>query len=86
MGRFIDEQLWEAWRRRLARYEQWSGTVAAFCLREDVSAVAFYQWRRKLDGDCAGRRTEPDWYWLYPWGPSVGAEDRLEALRREASS
>jgi Tfp pilus assembly protein PilF len=33
-----------------------------------------------------GRRPELDWYWLYPWGPSVGAEDRLEALRREASS
>jgi predicted Zn-dependent protease len=34
----------------------------------------------------AGRRPEPDAFWLYPWGPSVGAEDRLEALRREASS
>lgn len=51
MGRQIDEQLWETWRRRVARYEQWAGTVAAFCLREGVSAVAFYQWRRKLAGD-----------------------------------
>jgi tetratricopeptide (TPR) repeat protein len=34
----------------------------------------------------AGRRPEPDPLWLYPWGPSVGVEDRLEALRREASS
>jgi tetratricopeptide (TPR) repeat protein len=34
----------------------------------------------------AGRRPEPDAFWLYPWGPSVGAEERLEALRREASS
>ncbi len=34
----------------------------------------------------AGRRPQPDAYWLYPWGPSVGVEDRLEALRREATS
>lgn len=53
MGRQIDERLWESWRRRLARYEQWDGTVAAFSLREGVSAVAFYQWRRKLAGEGA---------------------------------
>jgi tetratricopeptide (TPR) repeat protein len=34
----------------------------------------------------AGRRPQPDAFWLYPWGPSVGVEDRLEALRREATS
>ncbi|HYN05422.1 MAG TPA: tetratricopeptide repeat protein [Vicinamibacteria bacterium] len=34
----------------------------------------------------AGRRPHPDALWLYPWGPSVGVEDRLEALRREATS
>jgi tetratricopeptide (TPR) repeat protein len=34
----------------------------------------------------AGRRSQPDAYWLYPWGPSVGVEERLEALRQEASS
>jgi tetratricopeptide (TPR) repeat protein len=34
----------------------------------------------------AGRRTHPDALWLYPWGPSIGVEDRLEALRREATS
>jgi tetratricopeptide (TPR) repeat protein len=34
----------------------------------------------------AGVRLRPDPFWLYPWGPSVGVEDRLEALRREASS
>ena len=49
----------EGWRRRLGRYEQWSGTVAAFCDREGVSAVAFYQWRRKLDGESAGGLTKP---------------------------
>ncbi len=34
----------------------------------------------------AGHRPKEDAFWLYPWGPSVGVEDRLEALRREASS
>jgi hypothetical protein len=34
----------------------------------------------------AGHRLRPDPFWLYPWGPSVGVEDRLQALRREASS
>lgn len=57
MGRQIDEELWDAWRRRLARYEVWSGTVAAFCVREGVSAVTFYQWRRKLAGEPTGGRS-----------------------------
>ena len=48
MGRRIDERLWGEWRARLARYKQWTGTVAAFCAREGVTTVAFYQWRRKL--------------------------------------
>ena len=34
----------------------------------------------------AGRRLRPDAFWLYPWGPSAGVEQRLEALRREASA
>lgn len=34
----------------------------------------------------AGLRPEPEPYWLYPWGPSVGVQERLEVLRREASS
>jgi tetratricopeptide (TPR) repeat protein len=34
----------------------------------------------------AGRRPQPDPFWRYPWGPSAGVEDRLEALRREACS
>ena len=33
-----------------------------------------------------GARLRPDPFWLYPWGPSVGVGDRLEALRREARS
>jgi tetratricopeptide (TPR) repeat protein len=33
----------------------------------------------------ARRRPGPDPLWLYPWGPSVGVEDRLDALRRETA-
>jgi tetratricopeptide (TPR) repeat protein len=33
----------------------------------------------------APRRARPDPFWLYPWGPSVAVEERLEALRREAT-
>ena len=32
-----------------------------------------------------GHRLVEDPYWLYPWGAAVGAAERLEALRREAS-
>jgi tetratricopeptide (TPR) repeat protein len=34
----------------------------------------------------AGRRKERDPLWLYPWGPAVGIGERLEAMRREAST
>lgn len=44
--------------------------------------------RRELEAGLApaGRRPRPDPFWDYPWGPAVGVEGRLEALRREASS
>jgi tetratricopeptide (TPR) repeat protein len=34
----------------------------------------------------AGRRLQQDAFWVYPWGPAAGVTERLEALRREASS
>jgi hypothetical protein len=34
----------------------------------------------------ASWRLRPDPFWIYPLGPSLGVEERLEALRREASS
>jgi tetratricopeptide (TPR) repeat protein len=34
----------------------------------------------------AGGRLRPDPFWLYPQGPSLGVEERLDVLRREASS
>jgi hypothetical protein len=57
MGRLIDDRLWAAWRARLARYERWAGTVAAFCGREGVSAAVFYQRRRKLDNGPRANRS-----------------------------
>jgi hypothetical protein len=44
--------------------------------------------RREMEATVRGaeRRRKPDPFWLYPWGPSVGVEDRLASLRREASS
>ena len=33
-----------------------------------------------------GRRKERDPLWLYPWGPAVGVEERLEAMKREVST
>jgi tetratricopeptide (TPR) repeat protein len=36
--------------------------------------------------ESAGRRKERDPLWLYPWGPAVGVAERLEAMKREAST
>jgi hypothetical protein len=37
-----------AWRKRLARWKKFDGTVAAFCTNEGVSDKTFYQWRKRL--------------------------------------
>jgi tetratricopeptide (TPR) repeat protein len=52
-------------------------------LRQGDAAAA----RRDVETtvQAAVRRPRQDGFWLYPWGPSIGAEDRLEELRREAS-
>ena len=52
-------------------------------LRRGDSASARAQVETALS--FSGLRPEPDPFWLYPWGPSVGVEERLEALRLEAS-
>jgi tetratricopeptide repeat protein len=43
--------------------------------------------RREVDASLAsaGRRRERDPLWLYPWGPAVGVDERLDAMRQEAS-
>jgi transposase-like protein len=48
MGRGSSASLHLAWRRRMERFEASSATVTEFCRREEVSAAAFYQWRRRL--------------------------------------
>jgi tetratricopeptide (TPR) repeat protein len=52
-------------------------------LRLGESAVA----RREVEETLrsADHRQEMDPFWRYPWGPAVGVEDRLEALRLEAA-
>lgn len=45
MGRGIDVGVWADWRRRLSRFPQWQGTIAAFC-----------QWRRKFATTQAAER------------------------------
>ena len=36
--------------------------------------------------ESAARRKERDPLWLYLWGPAVGADERLEAMKQEAST
>jgi transposase-like protein len=47
-----------AWRRRMERFEASSATVTEFCRREEVSAAAFYQWRRRLSQEHAPAMAE----------------------------
>ena len=43
--------------------------------------------RREVEDSLESAGSRPrDPLWLYPWGPSVGVDERLEALRREASA
>ncbi len=53
-------------------------------LRQGDAATARAEAERALRPGGARLRADP--FWLYPWGPSVGVRDRLEALRREARS
>jgi tetratricopeptide (TPR) repeat protein len=82
---------------RLAEASRAYETALALDPRSQSARFALSHVRLRLDGPgaarrevetavgFAGRRAESDPYWLYPWGPAVGAEDRLEALRKEAS-
>ncbi|MFM9116134.1 MAG: IS66 family insertion sequence element accessory protein TnpA [Planctomycetota bacterium] len=36
------------WQRRLARFESWQQTVAAFCAAERISVPTFYVWKKRL--------------------------------------
>jgi len=36
--------------------------------------------------ESASRRNERDPLWLYPWGPAVGVDERLEAMKQEVST
>lgn len=48
-GRRPDPALRQQWQKRLERFHQSGLSVAAFCVRERISAPSFYSWRRRLD-------------------------------------
>lgn len=49
MTRAINQQLWDSWRLRIKEQLDSGLSVAAFCAQRNVSAAAFYQWKRKLN-------------------------------------
>ena len=55
MGRGIDVNRHEVWRKRLERFTGWPGTAAEFCRREGVTQASFHVWRKRLTG-CLGPR------------------------------
>lgn len=48
MARKVDEECRRRWRTRLRRFKASGRTVVGFCEDEQVSAAAFYQWRKRL--------------------------------------
>jgi hypothetical protein len=48
MARTADRSRAAQWRKRLARFESSSLSVARFCQRERISVASFYYWRKKL--------------------------------------
>jgi hypothetical protein len=53
MSRKPNAAKWEAWRKRLRRFDRGLATVADFCELEGVSVANFYQWRGKLAAEDA---------------------------------
>ena len=48
MARTADPSRAAQWRKRLARFESSSLSVARFCQRERISVASFYYWRKRL--------------------------------------
>jgi len=48
MARTADPSRAAQWRKRVARFESLSLSVARFCQREGISVASFYYWRKKL--------------------------------------
>lgn len=48
MGKRIDGVKHEQWRKRFAKYDSSSLTVAEFCRREEVSEASFYYWAKRI--------------------------------------
>jgi tetratricopeptide (TPR) repeat protein len=63
-----------------------SGHLALSHARLRLGEAAAARREVELALAAAERKTERDPLWLYPWGPAVGVEERLEAMRREAGA
>ena len=48
MAGSLDSRKVREWQRRMARFRKARQSVAEFCRKEEVSAPAFYQWRKRL--------------------------------------
>ena len=50
MGSSLNSRRASEWQRRMTRFQKAGQSVAEFCRQEGVSAVSFYQWRKRLAG------------------------------------
>ncbi len=70
------------WRQILARQQQSTLTVQAFCQREGIGVASFYGWRSRLKcgaGERApGRRTSPGFIDLGDLGDLQAKRERFE--------
>jgi len=58
MFRAVNSTKADVWRSRLRRFQASGLSVTRFCQVEQVSAAAFYQWRKRL-GVSAAQETPP---------------------------
>jgi hypothetical protein len=73
MTRRVNQVLWEQWRERMERQRESGLSIAEFCRKEGVSAVAFHTWKRKLRGQAVVRSPTGE------AGPGRGAAKLSEA-------
>ena len=59
MVRAINSRKADVWRSRLQRFQASGLSVTRFCQQEQVSAPAFYHWRKRLGAAAAAREAPP---------------------------
>ncbi len=68
----------EEWRELVARQMESGLSVAAFCEREGLSAVSFYQWRSRQSGPTPGPTSAPSSGGAFVDLGGLGGGGRLE--------